>query len=312
MANNNWTSDRIPSQKGKTILITGANSGIGLEAATVLSSKGANIIMAVRTIEKRKEAVIEIKRKNPTAKLELMQLDLSDFDSIRRFSEEFHNKHTQLHSLINNAGVMNPVKRELTKQNFEVQFGTNHLWHFLLTGLLFDIIKNTPKSRIVTQSSAVHKAESMKPDIHFDDLNWERSYDSFQAYAQSKLANLLFTYELDRKLKANHIDTIATAAHPGWTKTNLQGTSGFFVNKVLNNLVAQSVEMGTLPILRAATEEYLVGSEYFGPTKMNELRGYPELVKSSDKSYNKALAERLWQVSEELTNVHFNFNKNDN
>ena len=308
----NWTAENIPSQKGKTILITGANAGIGLEAVTVLSSKGANTIMAVRNMEKGKEAVIEIKRKNPNATLELMHLDLSDFNSIRRFSEEFHKKHTQLHSLINNAGVMNPVKQELTKQNFEVQFGTNHLGHFLLTGLLFDILKNTPKSRIVTQSSNVHKAESMKPDIHFDDLNWERSYDSFQAYAQSKLANLLFTYELDRKLKANKLDSIATAAHPGWTKTNLQSTSGFFVNKILNNLLAQNVQMGALSILRAATEENLTGSEYFGPTKIKELRGYPELVKSSDKSYDKALAERLWKVSEELTNVHFNFKKNDN
>jgi NAD(P)-dependent dehydrogenase (short-subunit alcohol dehydrogenase family) len=307
MAKNNWTADNIPSQKGKTILITGANAGIGLEAATVLSGKGANTIMAVRNLEKGIEAVTKIKRKNPDAKLELMQLDLSDFDSIRRFSEEFHSKHNQLDILINNAGVMNPVKRELTKQNFEVQFGTNHLGHFLLTGLLFDIIKNTPKSRIVTQSSGVHKAESMKPDIHFDDLNWEKSYDSFQAYAQSKLANLLFTYQLDRKLKAHHIDTIATAAHPGWTKTNLQGTSGFFVNKILNNLVAQSVEIGTLPILRAATEENLTGSEYFGPTKMKELRGYPELVKSSDKSYDKDLAEKLWEVSEKLTGVNFDF-----
>lgn len=311
MAKDNWTAENIPLQKGKTILITGANSGIGLEAATVLSNKGANTVMAVRNMEKGKEALMEIKAKYPDAKLELMQLDLSDFNSIRRFSKEFHNKHTQLNCLINNAGVMNPIKRELTKQNFEVQFGINHLGHFLLTSLLFDILKNTPKSRIVTQSSGVHKAKSMKPDIHFDDLNWERAYDSFQAYAQSKLANLLFTYELDRKLKAHQIDAIATAAHPGWTKTNLQSTSGFFVNNILNNLLAQNAEMGTLPILRAATEENLMGSEYFGPTKMKELRGYPELVKSSDKSYDKELSERLWIVSEELTNVHFNFNKND-
>ena len=306
---NYWTADDIPSQKGKTILITGANSGLGLEAATVLSSKGADIIMAARNIEKGKEAVTKIKAQYPDAKLELMHLDLGDFDAIRRFSEDFHARHRQLNILINNAGVMNPVKRELTRQNIEVQFGTNHLGHFLLTGLLFDVIKKTPESRIVTQSSAVHKAESMKPDIHFDDLNWEKSYDSFQAYAQSKLANLLFTHELDRKLKAHHIGTIATAAHPGWTKTNLQSTSGFFVNKILNNLLAQSVQMGTLPILRAATEENLTGSEYFGPTKMKELRGYPELVKSSDKSYNKELAERLWEVSEKLTNVNFNFKK---
>lgn len=290
MEKQNWTVENIPSQQGKIIIITGANSGLGFEASRVLSAKGAHIVMAVRNLQKGKEAVEKIKKENASAKLELMQLDLADFNSIRKFSEEFYAKHTQLHVLINNAGVMEPIKRELTKQNFEVQFGANHLGHFLLTGLLFDILKKTPNSRIATQSSGVHKIESYKADIHFDDLNWEKGYFKNQAYSQSKLANLLFTYELDRKLKAHNISMIATAAHPGYTKTNLQKNLGFFVSVIMNNLMAQNVKMGTLPILRAATEDNLKGSEYFGPTKMGEIKGFPELVKSSDKSYDKDLA----------------------
>lgn len=307
MKNVNWTAENIPPQNGKTILITGANSGLGFEATKVLSKKEAHIIMTARNLQKGNEALEAIKKENPSAKLHLMQLDLADFNSIREFSDEFHSKYSKLDVLINNAGVMNPPKREVTKQNFEVQFGTNHLGHFLLTGLLLDILKNTPNSRVSVQSSIVHKTESMKPDIHFDDLNFEKSYNRDQAYAQSKLANLLFAYELDRRLKTNNINTIVTAAHPGYTKTNLQANSGFLMSVILNNILAQNVKIGTLPILRAATEENVMGGEYFGPTKMMELKGYPELVKSSDKSYNKDLAKKLWEVSEKLTNLKYQF-----
>ena len=212
----NWTITNIPAQADKTILITGANSGLGLEAAKVLSKKGARVIMAVRNLQKGNAALEEIKKENPNAKLDLMQLDLSDFDSIRQFSSVFHTKYTQLDVLINNAGVMDPAQREVTKQNFEIQFGTNHLGHFLLTGLLLEVLKKTPNSRIAVQSSLVHKLKHLKPDIYFDDLNWEKYYNSMQAYAQSKLANLFFAYELDRKLKSrdrkstrlnsNHVD----------------------------------------------------------------------------------------------------------
>ncbi len=303
MKNSNWTSANIVDQKGKNILITGANSGLGLEAATVLSQKGGSIIMAVRDLEKGKEAVEKIKTKNPNGKLDLMRLDLADLNSVRKFSDEFHARYSALHILINNAGIMYPRKREETKQKFEIHFGTNHLGHFALTGLLLEIIKMTPHSRVVTQSSMVHKFNA---DIHFDDLNWEKSYGNAKAYAQSKLANLLFTYELDRQFKAHKIDAIATAAHPGYTDTNLQRTSGLFVN-IANKLVAQKVEIGALPILRAATEEDLVGAEYFGPTGMGGMRGYPEKVKSSDKSYDTQLARELWEVSEKLTGVHYNF-----
>jgi Dehydrogenases with different specificities (related to short-chain alcohol dehydrogenases) len=308
MATSNWTTDNISSQQGKTILITGANSGLGLEASKELSKKGAHVIMTVRNLQKGKNAVELIKKENPNAKLDLMILNLADFDSIRNFSEEFHSKYSQLDVLINNAGVMAPRNRELTKQGFEVQFGVNHLGHFLLTGLLLDIIKKTPNSRIAVQSSIVHKQKKYGgADIFFNDLNFEKSYNKDYAYGQSKLANLLFAYELDRKLKAHNISTTVATGHPGYTNTNLQKNYGFFVSVIMNNLVAQKVEMGTLPILRAATEKGLKGGEFFGPTKMNEMKGYPELVKSSDKSYDEEIAKRLWEVSEKLTDITYKF-----
>ena len=303
MNNKNWTVSNITDQTGKTILITGANSGLGLEAAKVLSKKGGNIIMAVRNPEKGKEAAARIMSDHPNAKLEMMLLDLADLNSVLKFSDEFHARYSRLHILINNAGIMYPVKREVTKQNFEIQFGTNHLGHFALTGLLLDIIKATPQSRVVTQSSIMHK---VKADIHLDDLNWEKSYNKVKAYSQSKLANLLFTYELDRQFKIHQIDAISVAAHPGYTDINLQKTSGFSVN-IINKLIGQKVEMGTLPLLRAATEDHLFGAEYFGPTKMGELRGYPEKVNSSDKSYDTQLAKDLWAISVKMSGVHFNF-----
>lgn len=302
-----WSVDSIPTQKGKVILVTGANSGLGLEATRVLSSKGAKVVMAVRNMVKGNEALSQIKTENPNAELELMQLDLADFDSIHKFSEVFHSEYSKLDVLINNAGIMTPPKREVTKQNYEIQFGTNHLGHFLLTGLLLDLIKSTPNSRVAVQSSLVHKQSIFKADIHFDDLNWEKSYHKGQAYSQSKLANLLFTYELDRRLKAHKINAIAIAAHPGYSRTNLQNLSGFFVSVVLNSLLAQSARVGALPIVRAATEEGLEGSEYFGPTKMAETRGYPERVTSSEKSYDKELATKLWEVSENLTGLTYDF-----
>ncbi len=303
MSSSNWTAESIPNQSGKTFLITGANSGLGLEAATILGSKGATVIMAVRNMEKGKEAEAKIRSLYPKAKLDLMQLDLSDFDSIRNFSDKFHARYNALDVLMNNAGVMNPVKRELTKQGFEIQFGTNHLGHYLLTGLLLDVLKNTTGSRVVTQSSIMHK---IKADIYFDDLNWEKSFDTVKAYSQSKLSNLLFTYELDRLLKVNKVKVIATASHPGYTDTNLQNTSGLMV-AIMNKVIAQSVDMGTLPILRAALEQNLAGAEYFGPTKMMETRGYPVIVESSPKSRDKELAKKLWAKTEELTGFKYRF-----
>jgi NAD(P)-dependent dehydrogenase (short-subunit alcohol dehydrogenase family) len=304
MATVNWTKESISSQQGKTVLITGATSGLGLEAAKVLSEKGAKIILPVRNLEKGKIAVQEIRQRFKSADIELVKLDISDFDSVRIFADEFKKKHSKLDLLLNNAGIMWTPQKQTSKQGQEMQFATNHLGHFLLTGLLMPLLKSTPKSRVITQSSLLHKkalGQNFEPTIYFDDLNFSKSFDTKKAYAQSKLANLLFTYELDRRFKAANINSIATAAHPGYTATNLQKGLGFML-MAMNVLVAQKVDIGALPILRAATEPNLKGAEFFGPAKMNEMKGFPELVRSSDTSYDRNLALKLWDVSEKLTN----------
>jgi len=301
MSTKNWTIDNIADQTGKTILITGGNSGIGLEAARVLSLKNAEVILTARSEEKGSKAVESIKSKFPTAKVSWMILDLADLDSVRAFSKDFHAKYTKLDVLINNAGVMYPASREVTKQNFELQFGTNHLGHFALTALLLDLLKATPGSRVTTQSSIAH---TMLNKLDLQDLNWEKSYSRTKAYSQSKLANLLFTYELDRQLKKHGLNVIATAAHPGVTNTNLFKTSGF---DSITKLITQRVELGALPILRAATEPNLKGAEYVGPKGIGGFRGYPVHVSSTPTSHNEVLAKALWAASEKLTKIAFDF-----
>lgn len=301
MSSKNWTIEEIADQTGKTVLITGGNSGIGLEVARVLSLKNANVILTARSEEKGLSAVQMIKSQQPNASVSWMELDLADLDSVRKFSDAFHAKYNQLDRLFNNAGVMYPASREVTKQNFELQLGTNHLGHFALTALLLDILKATPGARITTQSSIAH---TMLPTIDLNDLNSEKSYSRTKAYSQSKLANLLFTYELDRQLKSHGLDILANAAHPGVANTNLFKTSGFgFITKI----VTQRVELGALPIIRAATEPNLKGSEYVGPKGLGGFRGYPVHVTSTPTSHNGSLAKALWTASEELTKVRFDF-----
>ncbi len=301
MNTNNWTAANIPDQKGKIIIVTGANSGLGLEAVKALCKKNATVIMAVRNLDKGEKALQEVRKETPSANATLMQLDLADQNSIGSFAAAFKEKYAQLNILINNAGLMYPPKREVTRQGYEIQMGTNHFGHFALTGLLLDTIKKTPRSRVVTQSSLAH----LNATIHWDDLNWERKYSRVQAYGQSKLANLLFTYELDRQFKTHNINAIATASHPGVSKTNLFRTTAFA--RLLFQLIAQRAEMGALPILRAATEEGLTGGEYIGPGQMMGVRGHPEIVKSSKISYDAQLAKDLWGISEKMTKVHFAF-----
>jgi len=300
MNNNNWTAANIPDQKGKIIIVTGANSGIGLVATKELCKKNATVVMAVRNKEKGETALQEVKREAPGASVSLMQLDLADLESIAKFSVTFGQQYNSLHVLINNAGVMYPAKREVTKQGFEMQIGTNHLGHFALTGQLLAIIKKTPHSRVVMQSSLAHLSGS----INLDDLNGEKRYSKIQAYGQSKLANLLFAYELDRRFKAHNVDAIATASHPGVSKTNLMNTSGFII-ELLTPLIAQKAEMGALPILRAATDESLVGGEYIGPDGLMGVRGYPVIMKSNRKSYDIRMAKDLWTLSEKMTGIYF-------
>ena len=295
-----WTTDNIPDLSGKVAIVTGANSGIGYETALALAQKGATVVMACRNLQKANPAADEIRQTNPMGEVVVMELDLGDLDSVRQFAAAFQERYNRLDLLINNAGIMMPPYGK-TAQDFETQIGVNHLGHFALTGLLFDMLLQTPQSRVVTVSSGAHNWGQ----IDFDDLHWEqKSYNPNAAYGQSKLANLLFTYELQRKLTAAGNDTIATAAHPGWTATNLQQYSNLFSS--LNPFFAQSPLMGALPTLRAAADPTTRGGAYYGPSGFMEMRGYPVPVQSNDASHDLADARRLWSLSEELTGVTLN------
>ena len=300
--NQHWTVEDIPDQTGKIAVVTGANSGIGYETARALARKGAATILACRNQQKGETAVNQIKAENPQGTAELMLLDLADLASVRRFAAEFANRYHRLDLLINNAGVMTPPFGK-TVDDFELQFGINHLGHFALTGQLLDLILRTPRSRIVNISSLMHRRGA----INFDDLNSKQGYNRQAAYGQSKLANLLFTYELQRQLQAAGQEAIAAAAHPGWTATNLQQYSG--VSNFLNRFLAQSPEMGALPTLYAAAAEEVHGGDYYGPSQRFESVGYPQKVKSNGRSHDEAVAAKLWAVSEKLTGVVYNFTR---
>ena len=298
MSKQNWTVARLGDQSGRVAIVTGANSGIGFETARVLAAKGATVVMACRNLDKANPKADELRAANPDAKVEVMQLDLSNLDSVKRFAGEIRAKYTRLDLLINNAGIMVPPYGK-TAQGFETQFGVNHLGHFALTGALIDLITSTPGSRIVTVSSVAH----LFGKIDFSDLNWENGYKAQAAYGQSKLANLLFTYELQRRLAAAGKDTLAVAAHPGWTETNLQEHAKGV--KFLNRFLAQDPPMGALPTLYAATAPDVNGAEYFGPSGFLEMNGPPKKVKSNKRSHDRNVAERLWHISEDLTGVEF-------
>lgn len=303
MKNEKWNEQNIPTQKGRVAIVTGSSSGIGYEAARVLANKGASVIIAVRNLAKGNNALEKIRQQNPSTDVKVMILDLANLSSVQAFAETFKKDYSRLDLLINNAGVMVPPYSK-TMDGFELQFGTNHLGHFALTAYLLERLVNTEGSRIVNVSSGAHNLGN----LNFDDLTWEkRSYAKWKAYGDSKIANLYFTYELDRKLKENHLNTIVTAAHPGWTATELQRTAG--VVEYLNGIFAQDITMGALPTLRAAIEDGLQGAEYFGPDGFMEMRGYPVKVGSNELSRDPNIARKLWEVSEKLTGVKFDFNK---
>jgi NAD(P)-dependent dehydrogenase (short-subunit alcohol dehydrogenase family) len=297
--NRHWTADDIPNQDGKIALVTGANSGLGFEDARALAGKGATVIMACRCVDKGEAAARQIRGDYPAAAVDVMALDLASLESVRRFAGEFARRHATLQLLINNAGVMALPDRRETADGFEMQFGTNHLGHFALTGLLMPLIACTPGARVVSVSSMAHRLGR----INFDDLNATRSYRRWTAYGQSKLANLLFIYELQRRFEAAGVDAAAVAAHPGWSSTHLQQHSGFF--SALNPVLAQKPHMGALPTLYAATAAGVSGGEYYGPDGLFGMRGYPVRAGSSRRSYDRTVAARLWSVSEELTGVHY-------
>lgn len=298
---NRWTNDKMPDQTGKVIIVTGSNSGTGYATAKALAEKGAEVIMACRSEERASKAVEEIKKDVKDANVTFMKLDLADLSSVKEFAEEFKGKYDKLDVLVNNAGVMMIPERRETADGFEMQFGTNHLGHFALTGLLLDLLKKTPESRVVSMSSMAHRNGTMK----FDNLNSEKSYSKIAVYGMTKLSNLLFTYELDRKLKENNIDSIAVAAHPGWTATNLQRY--FSIARFMNRFVAMEPWQGALPQNKAATDPEVKGGEYYGPGGIMEMRGYPKKVGSTKESKDEKIAKKLWEVSEELTGVKYDW-----
>jgi NAD(P)-dependent dehydrogenase (short-subunit alcohol dehydrogenase family) len=307
----NWTTNDMPDQTGKVVVITGANSGLGYETALALAQKNAQVIIACRNTQKGEKAAKQIVSAVPTAvpnaALNVMPLDLADLESISDFAAAFKSQYTQLDQLYNNAGVMAIPRRE-TADGFEMQFGVNHLGHFALTGHLLPHLLKTPNSRIVTISSMGHRFGK----INFDDLQSEASYTRYWVYCRSKLANVLFMLELHRRLSAIETSTISVGAHPGYSVTNLHenttnasgSTLEKLVYKVINTVISQSSEKGALPQLYAGTAPDVTGGQFFGPHLLG-FRGDPVLEKPSATARNQADAARLWQVSEQLTGVHY-------
>jgi NAD(P)-dependent dehydrogenase (short-subunit alcohol dehydrogenase family) len=300
-----WTTSDIPDQSSRVAIVTGANTGLGYHAAAALAQTGAHVVLAVRNLEKGNLALARIVAAQPEADVTLQELDLSSLASVRAAAAALRKSYPRIDLLINNAGVMWTPK-QVTDDGFEMQFGTNHLGHFALTGLLLDNLLPVRGSRVVTVSSMGHR---LRAAIHFDDLQWEHSYDRIAAYGQSKLANLLFTYELQRRLATrDQPTTTALAAHPGGSNTELaRNLPGIFkpAVAVLGPLLFQNAAMGSLPTLRAATDPGVEGGQYYGPDGLGEQRGHPKVVSSSAQSHDEDLQRRLWTVSEELTGVTY-------
>ena len=309
MANGKWTVEQIPSQAGKTALVTGANSGIGYQAALELARHGAHVLMGCRNAVKGRAAIERLQREAPGASAEVVELDMASLASIRAFAAAFIGRETALDLLINNAGVMALPKRELTEDGFERQFGTNHLGHFALTGLLMPALLAAPAPRVVTVASLAHRTGK----IEFDNLQSERSYNGkgWDAYNASKLANILFAKELDRRARAGNSRLLSLEVHPGVSMTSIfangPGTNNLkaIMVKLLAPILMQKDDAGALPTLYAATSPDAHGGEYIGPDGFQELKGAPVVVQPKPQALDVAVGERLWSVSEELTGVHY-------
>ena len=299
-----WTAADIPDQAGRTAVVTGANSGLGLVAARELARAGADVVLACRDTAKGGRAAAAIAAAIRGTKLAVAALDLADLDSVRAFAEQFSARHEGAELLINNAGLMAPPRGE-TKEGFELQFGTNHLGHFALTGLLLGKLEGREDARVVTVTSTAHKFGR----INFGDLQSERHYRRWRAYGQSKMANVLFALELDRRLRAAGSEIKSIAAHPGYAATNLQSAAPPFVDRaalaIANRLFAQSPEMGALPELFAATRPNLDGGLFIGPDGFEEQRGHPKVVAPVRAGRDQGVANRLWRVSEDLTGISY-------
>ena len=304
-----WTESDVPDQTGRRALITGANTGLGWENARALAGAGAHVVMGCRNAQRAEDALRRLREVHPDASAEILLMDMADLSSIRDAVER--DGDAPLDLLINNAGIMG-TDQATTADGFESQLGTNHLGHFALTGLLLPRLDAAPAARIVTVSSFGHRPGK----IDFDDLQSERGYNRWVAYFQSKLANLLFTYELQRRLDAAESSTSALAAHPGGSNTELgksRDGSGGLTAKVIAwgepiaARLMQTAQMGALPTLRAAVDPEAKGGQYYGPDGFMEQKGHPVVVQSSKRSYDEVVARRLWDVSEDLTGVHYEF-----
>jgi len=308
MSKTKWTIENIPDLTGKVIIVTGGNSGLGYESVKAFAESGAEVVLASRSTEKGETAKTQIKKSNPKGKIRVMELDLMDFSSIKEFTREFRGKYDQLNVLLNNAGIMT-TPYFLTKDGLEAQNGTNHFGHYALTGLLMDLIVKSPGSRIVNVSSNGHKYGKMD----FENLLFEngKDYTPMKSYARSKLSNLLFTYELQRAFELKGIDSIAVAAHPGASRTNL---GRFLENKwwfkplfALMAPFTQDQAQGALPQIRASVDPNVKGGEYYGPSGFGEMKGDPVLVKSNNASHDQEDAKQLWEVSQKLTGITYEF-----
>lgn len=306
-----WNTSDLPDLTGRTVIVTGANSGLGFCTSEALAAHGAKVTMAVRNLDKGHQAADKIRATSPGAQVELARLDLADLASVRAFAQSWSAANSQgLDLLINNAGIM-AIPKRATADGFEMQIGTNHLGHFALTGLLLPALVAVPNSRVVTVASQAHRMGQ----INFDDLMGEKHYRQWRAYGQSKLANLLFTAELQRRIDQAHLSILALAAHPGFASTNLQSVGPSMrgstieakLTSLSGNIMSQSAAMGALPTLFAATAPGLAGDTYIGPDGFMETRGYPKIVGRSKAALNAADARRLWQVSEQLTGVTYPF-----
>jgi NAD(P)-dependent dehydrogenase (short-subunit alcohol dehydrogenase family) len=302
-----WTAADMPDLSGLLAVVTGANSGLGLVTARELARKGAKVVIACRNVDKGADALAGIRAAVPDADASVSELDLASLASVRAFAARLSDEIERLDLLINNAGVMAPPRR-LTADGFESQIGTNHLGHFALTGLLLNRLLAAPAPRVVTVSSGAHRIGK----LNLDDLQSEHGYNNWRAYGQSKLANLLFCFELQRRAVAAGVALRSLAAHPGYAETNLQfaGPAGIVERGVMvvgNKLFAQSAEMGALPTLYAATAPDLPGGSFVGPDGFMEQRGHPHVVTASGKAYNEDDWRRLWDISEELTGVRYEF-----
>ena len=294
-----WTKENIPSQAGKIVIVTGANSGIGYETALALYDAGAHVIVACRSQKKAETAMAKMKNYKPTGSLEAGVLELSDLDSVKKFAEDFKQKYEKLDLLINNAGILLPPA-SVTAQGYELQFGVNFLAHFALTGHLYEILKNTPGARVVNISSLAYESVQV---IDFDNLKSEKSYDGFREYSISKLANLQFTVELQKRINAAGDKILSVAAHPGTSKTN---SSRYMTQEAIDSFgEIMPAPQGALPTLRAAVDLEVVGATFYGPDGGNRLEGYPAVIPMNSFATDANACKKLWQAGEKITGLVF-------